>query len=352
MKILSIVGARPQFVKLKPVSDALSAVDCEHIILHTGQHYDPNMSDLFFEGLGIPAPDLNLGIGSGSHGKQTAEMILGLESALVSSRPDWVIVYGDTNSTLAGAIAASKLNLRLAHIEAGLRSRNRSMPEELNRIATDHLSSVLFAPTNIARQNLEIEGLGERSELVGDVMADLLFSLEPMITPPPFALVDALNSGEPYIVATIHRASNTDSVDRLNQIMSNLVNLERPVFLVVHPRLRAALAANNVQLARSRLTLLDPVGYLDMLGLVRHSFAVITDSGGLQKDAFLLGVPCITLRSETEWPETFEGEMNVLSPLGENLVSLLTREVRRPDSKPFGDGMAAIKIVQSLISQI
>jgi len=348
MKIISIVGARPQFIKLKPISEAITQRSYEHIIIHTGQHYDSNMSDIFFEGLNISEPNVNLKIGSGSHAQQTGEMLNKLEAEYFKHQPDWVLVYGDTNSTLAGALAATKIRIPLAHIEAGLRSFNRAMPEETNRVLTDHASDLLFAPTELAMQNLLNEGLADNSHLVGDVMADLIISSKELIS--QVSLKGSLGIGGNYMVATIHRASNTDNFEQLNRILSGISYLRKRVFLVAHPRLVAAAKKYDLDLEVGMIKVLQPLGYLQMLKLISDSTGVITDSGGLQKEAFLLGVPCITVRTETEWPETLEGGMNVLDPAADNLVNLVGRSIQISDLKPFGDGFAAKKIIEILDS--
>jgi UDP-N-acetylglucosamine 2-epimerase (non-hydrolysing) len=344
MRLVSIVGARPQFIKLKPISEQLSKTKHDHIIVHSGQHYDFNMSDVFFEGLDIPEPDFNLEIGSGSHAKQTGKMLVKIEEEILQIDPDWVLVYGDTNSTLAGALAASKINIPVVHIEAGLRSFNRAMPEELNRVITDHVSNVLFAPTEIAMQHLQKEGLTENSYLVGDVMADLLFSI--------FDSNAHRNEikRDSYLVSTIHRASNTDDQAQLSRIIKGLSTIGTKVLLIAHPRLSAAIRKFNIKLESDNIEILEPLGYLQMVNLIKYSMGVITDSGGLQKEAFLVGAPCITLRTETEWPETFEGNMNVLDPFAENLTDLIRREATNPTGRPFGDGNAARKIIEILES--
>ena len=346
MKIVSIVGARPQFVKLKPVAAALHDRDVEHLVIHTGQHYDADMSDIFFEGLSLPPVHLNLEVGSGSQGKQTGETLMRVEASLVDLEPDWVVVYGDTNATLAGALAAVKLGFRIAHVEAGLRSWNRSMPEEINRVLTDHAADLLFAPTELAMGNLRAEGLVERAHLVGDVMADLLLQHNeelPRIEIPGFT-----DQGNGFLVATIHRVSNTDDEQQLRLLVSALASFDLPVALVAHPRLRAAAKRFGLVLEQGSVQVVEPLGYLAMTGLVAGSRGLITDSGGLQKEAFLLGVPCTTLRTETEWPETLSGGMNVLDPRGERLEELASRRVDLPSDQPYGDGRAAQRIADIL----
>jgi UDP-N-acetylglucosamine 2-epimerase (non-hydrolysing) len=344
VKLLSVVGARPQFIKLKPMVEAARGMGVDHRIVHTGQHYDPNMSDSFFTGLRLPAPDVNLHVGSGTHGVQTAAMLVGLEKTFGDMRPDWVIVYGDTNSTLAGALAAVKMGIPVAHVEAGLRSFNRNMPEEINRVASDHVCDVLFAPTDMAMANLRNEGLEARSVQVGDVMADVMrLSLD------DDASEAHLGIDGPFLVATIHRPSNTDDPMQLTRILSAMSGLEVPVVLVAHPRLRAQAKIHGLDMCRASIRVIEPLPYREMLSLVRAADGVVTDSGGLQKEAFLLGVPCTTIRTETEWPETFEGGMNVLDPLGVSLRETALREPGLTASAPFGDGHAAEKIVSFLV---
>ncbi len=345
MKVLSVVGARPQFVKLAPVAAALAAAGDEHFIVHTGQHYDERMSDVFFLDLHIPDPDVHLGVGSGNHGAQTGAMLSALDGVLEQERPDWVLVYGDTNSTIAAALAAVKLHLPLAHLEAGLRSYNRRMPEEHNRVLTDHAADLLLAPTELAMKNLAAEGLGPRSILVGDVMTDVCYLVRDAVAvnQPPL-------SGD-YVVCTIHRADNTDDPDRLAAIVSALRKIPSPILLLAHPRLTARCQEFGIDLTGGSLTTLPPLSYHDMVAAVLGSVGVVTDSGGLQKESFLLGIPCTTLRTETEWPETLHDGWNILDP---NLSLMATVAGRpRPVSKraaPYGDGHAAKLVVETLRS--
>ena len=300
MRIVTVVGARPQFVKAAVVSRALRQVGgVEEILVHTGQHYDANMSDVFFRELDVPTPDHHLGIGGGSHGAQTGQMLAALEGVLASARPDWMLVYGDTNSTLAGALAAAKLLVRIAHVEAGLRSFNRSMPEEVNRVLTDHVSDLLFAPTEAAVANLAREGIaGSGVRLVGDVMYDVALHFADRAHGHSRVLdrLGLLAGG--YVLATVHRPANTDNPDRLRAIFAGLgeVAAEVPVVLPLHPRTRAAAERAGLPDAVGGLTLTEPVGYLDMLTLERNACVVVTDSGGVQKEAFFSRVPCVTLR--------------------------------------------------------
>ncbi len=353
MKVLSIVGARPQFVKLAPVAEALEVSGHQHLIVHTGQHYDANLSEVFFADLKIAAPNVHLGVGSGSHGVQTGAILAALDSVLDDHRPDWVLVYGDTNSTLAGAIAAVKMHLPVAHLEAGLRSFNRRMPEEHNRILTDHAADLCLAPTELAISNLAKEGLSDRSALVGDVMTDVCLRVRDVVAGLPPRLHDLFRPTDGYLIATIHRAENTDDPDRLEAIISALGALSRPVALLAHPRLVARAAGFGIRLATGAVHQLQPLSYPELVGAVLSSHGVITDSGGLQKESFLLGVPCTTLRAETEWPETLEDGWNVLDPDLDKVGQLADRPAPRlPRGTPFGDGHAAAKAVDVLASKV
>ena len=348
MRILSVVGARPQFVKLAPIANAMQG-EAEHLIAHTGQHYDHNMSDVFFAELGIPKPDFNLGIGSGRHGEQTGAMLAGLEKVISEVAPDWVLVYGDTNSTLAAALAAVKLHVPVAHLEAGLRSFNRRMPEEHNRVLTDHAADLLLAPTRIAMEHLAAEGLAKRSILVGDVMTDVLYQVRDRVAGTPLRLGAAVEPGQ-YYIATIHRP---DDPDRLRSIIDGIAKVGKPVVLLAHPRLRDLAQRHGIPLDVGSIVVSEPVGYPELVNAVAHSAGVITDSGGLQKEAFLLRVPCTTIRPETEWVETVEIGWNVLvdKDFGE-----LTATVERPrpaetDAAPYGTGQAAETVVRALLER-
>ncbi len=369
MRIVSIVGARPQFVKLAPVSRAMSdssvtgGIKIEDIIVHTGQHYDAGMSDVFFDELNIPKPNVNLEIGSGSHGVQSARMLEGIENILIEERPDMLVVYGDTNSTLAGAIAASKLCIPIAHIEAGLRSFNRSMPEEINRIVADHVSDLLFAPTETAMVNLADEGLGKKAVNTGDVMLDAVIYNSALAEQNSSILTSLGIEREAYAVVTLHRASNTeeaalfDILDTLNEVAATKI----PIVFPAHPRTLAMLKSSERDWRpHPSLNVIDPVGYLDMLKLIGNAGMVLTDSGGLQKEALFVGVPCVTLRSETEWTETVQSGANILS--GKERVDVLAaverwldagpgvRNVLRDGSRHFGDGRASESIVAKILS--
>lgn len=347
MRILSVVGARPQFVKLSPVHQALIRRGHEHIIVHTGQHYDHGLSAAFFDEFGLPEPDWNLGVGSGSHGAQTGEMLSRLEAVVVDVRSDWTIVYGDTNSTLAAALAAVKVHARVAHVEAGLRSGNRAMPEEINRVLTDHASDLLLAPTARSMVNLAKEGLGERSQLVGDVMADVLLGLQ--ATGFTGASVPVEVPSTPYLVATLHRAENTDDGARLDGYVAALASLSLPVLLFAHPRLESRAQAFGIRLKQGSLRPCPPIGYQAMMATVARSEGVLTDSGGLQKEAYILGKRCVTLRTETEWSETLEDGANVLAPSPESVAGALDLDASVPKpSAAFGDGHAADRIIDQL----
>ena len=349
MKVLSVVGARPQFVKLAPVDRALREAGHEHVIVHTGQHYAPELSEALFADLRIPAPDVNLEIGSDTHARQTAAMMVGLERVFEEVAPDWVLVYGDTNSTLAAAVTAVKMFLPIAHLEAGLRSGNRRMPEEHNRIVTDHVADLLLAPTGTALRHLSDEGLANRTVDVGDVMTDVCFAVRDRVLESAPNMPEGWTFDGGSVLATIHRAENTDDRDRLSHILERLDSLGSPVMLVAHPRLIARAAEFDLPLAREHLTPITSMAYSQMVYAVLSARCVVTDSGGLQKEAFLLRTPCITVRTETEWPETLIDRWNVVDP---RLVTDLEAHVAavRPDSDdaPFGRGDAAIRTVAAM----
>jgi UDP-N-acetylglucosamine 2-epimerase (non-hydrolysing) len=353
VKVLSVVGARPQFVKLAPVALALHEAGHEHVIVHTGQHYDALMSDVFFADLKIPQPDVDLGIGSASHGVQTGKILAAMDEVLLEHRPDWVLVYGDTNSTLAGALSAVKLHLAVAHLEAGLRSFNRRMPEEHNRVLTDHSADLCLAPTQVAMAHLEREGLADRAVCVGDVMTDVCLRVRDAVATEPVLLPDGLSADDPYLVATIHRAENTDDPQRLAGIVRALTDLPVPVVLMAHPRLVARASEQGLSLAGGRLHVIDPLPYPQMVNAVSKAHGVVTDSGGLQKEAFLLRTPCTTLRTETEWTETLVGGWNVLDPDLSRVRDVAVREQPQGDpGAPYGDGRAAEQVVRVLEERI
>jgi UDP-N-acetylglucosamine 2-epimerase (non-hydrolysing) len=349
MKVLSIVGARPQFVKLAPVAEAFTATLHEHVIVHTGQHYDADMSDVFFETLKIPDPDVHLGVGSGSHGVQTGAMLGALDGVLGEHQPAWVLVYGDTNSTIAGALSAAKLHFPVAHLEAGLRSFNRRMPEEHNRVLTDHAADLLLAPTTVAMGNLALEGLAERSVLVGDVMADVCLRVRDAVAGLAPILPEGISRDGDYVVATIHRAENTDDPKRLRALVDALASLPVPVLLLAHPRLVARCGEQGIQLEQGALRSTNPLAYPDMVRAILHSIGVVTDSGGLQKEALWLRRLCTTLRAETEWTETVKSGWNALAKDLDRLADLVMRPVPEttPDI-PFQDGRAAQRVIDAL----
>lgn len=347
-KILTVIGARPQFIKAVIVSKELLH-RYEEVVLHTGQHYDENMSGIFFRELGLRDPDINLGIGGGSHSEQTAGMLIGIEKAINAVQPDMVLVYGDTNSTLAGSLAGAKSGVPVVHIEAGLRSFNRGMPEEINRVITDHISSILFCPTDQSVANLANEGITNQVHLVGDVMFDT-FKWMGDFTSKDSSLFTRLSaSPREYSLLTIHRAENTDTPERLYRILNAINRVEGKVIFPVHPR-----TANAIQQIKwtpaSNVCLISPVGYMDMVQLEQKAECIITDSGGIQKEAYWAGVRCITLRKETEWVETVHTGWNVLVDDDPEAIIYQHSSFHPNQSRPpvYGDGRAASKIVQTL----
>jgi UDP-GlcNAc3NAcA epimerase len=349
VKIVSIVGARPQFIKAAPVSRILRRQYAE-VLVHTGQHYDYNMSALFFEELDIPEPDYNLGIGSGPHGQQTGRMLEAIEQVLLHERPDWVLVFGDTNSTLAGALAAVKLHIPVAHVEAGLRSFNRRMPEEHNRVLADHMADLLLCPTQTAVDNLAREGITRGVHNVGDVMYDAVLHNIGIAEKRSNVLERLELQPKGYLLATVHRAENTDNRARLAGIVEAFGLLAEPIVFPAHPRTRAALAAFGLSLAPN-VQVIEPVSYLDMLLLEKHACLILTDSGGVQKEAYFFSVPCVTLRDETEWVETVEAGWNVVVGTDPQRIAAAVQGLR-PVARPplvFGDGRASERI-GSLIS--
>lgn len=352
MHVMTVVGARPQFIKAAVVSRVLRGrPGVRESLVHTGQHYDPNMSDVFFDELDIPKPTVHLGVGSGAHGKQTGEMLAGLEKAMLDLKPDWVLVYGDTNSTLAGALAASKLHIPIAHVEAGLRSFNRRMPEEINRVVADVLSTLLFVPTETGLRNLAAEGITKNVVRTGDVMFDAALYYGDRAGDK--ALQDAGVEAGKYVLCTVHRAENTDDPARLGGIFDGLARVATrlPVVLPLHPRTRNILKQQG-RAEPAGVKVIDPVAYLDMVALERRAAAVLTDSGGVQKEAYFYGVPCVTMRDETEWTETVEAGWNTL--VGAE-ASRIERGVERalagkPAQRPalYGDGHAGEQIADAL----
>jgi UDP-GlcNAc3NAcA epimerase len=353
MKLITIIGARPQFIKAAVVSREIAKhSNIKEIIVHTGQHFDVNMSEIFFHQMQIPKPDYNLEINSLTHGAMTGRMIEKIEEVLLKAKPDWVIVYGDTNSTIAGTLAAKKLHIKVAHVEAGLRSFNRNMPEEINRILTDKISDLLFCPTEQAVKNLQEEGIGKHSLArimkSGDVMQDAAIFYSNLAQKPDFKLP------EKFIISTIHRAENTDNEKRLNSIMAafNKINKEIPVILPIHPRTRKTIEKRDINV---EFMLIDPVGYLQIIYLLKHCSLVMTDSGGLQKEAFFFHKPCVTLRDETEWVELVENGFNVV--VGSNSDEIYTAYKKMMNKKPnynidlYGRGKASNKIIRELLKK-
>jgi UDP-GlcNAc3NAcA epimerase len=343
-KIASIVGARPQFVKAAPVSRALESV-FQEVLIHTGQHYDYGMSEVFFTELGIHEPEYNLGVGSGSHAEQTGKMMVELEKVFDSLKPDLVLVYGDTNSTLAGALTASKMQIPIAHVEAGLRSYNRAMPEEINRVVTDQLSSILLCPTAAAVRCLEKEGIVKGVHNVGDVMYDALLHNLALARKTSTILSQLDLQAGKYALATVHRAANTDDPAKMGSILNAFGELSTRIVFPVHPRTRKLLAKFGLS-APANVSLVDPVGYFDVLVLQENAECVLTDSGGMQKEAYLLGVRCITLRDETEWVETVEAGWNRLVGADSKAIRSAYSTWFPQGERPalYGDGEAAQKI--------
>lgn len=345
MKIITIVGARPQFIKAAPVSKILRT-EHEEIIIHTGQHYDANMSDIFFNELKIPRPDYNLEIGSGSHGMMTGRMLEKLEEIYLKEKPDFVLVYGDTNSTLAGALAASKLLIPVIHIEAGLRSFNKAMPEEQNRILTDHISDLLLVPTEDAIKNLTNEGIKKGIYNVGDVMYDAVLMFKEIAKSKSGLLKELdVNSGE-YILTTIHRAENTNDINRLRNMIEALNESGEKIILPLHPRTKKFIEGYGLNF-NENIKVIDPIGYLEMLMLEENSKMIVTDSGGVQKEAYFMGKPCITMRDETEWVETVACGWNVVVGTDKNKILDNIRNFKPTSIQQaiFGDGNAAQKIL-------
>ena len=387
MKIVTIIGARPQFIKAAAVSRAIalhnescSGTRISEVIVHTGQHYDANMSQIFFDELHIPRPDYNLGVGSGTHGAMTGAMLARIEEVLLKEKPDFLLVYGDTNSTLAGAMAAVKLHIPAVHVEAGLRSYNRHMPEEINRVIADQTSNVLLCPTRTGVVNLEKEGIRsgdstqepfefstQRVYQVGDVMYDSVLFNGRLAEEKSTVLDDLGLVDKPYALATLHRAENTDYPSNLRQIFQAFQAVSKsymPLVMPLHPRTLRRIEDSGLSVSDSELRIIEPVGYLDMLRLERNASVILTDSGGVQKEAFFMGVPCITLREETEWTETLDLGWNIL--VGADYIKILeaftqsTRTVRGQvpfkggvmsdltEEYPYGNGCAAEKIVEIL----
>jgi UDP-GlcNAc3NAcA epimerase len=344
VRIVTIVGNRPQFVKAAAVSRLLRE-SAEELLVHTGQHYDDELSQVFFEELGIPAPDRELGAGSGSNTEQTARILAALEPVLAELRPQLALVYGDTNSTLAGALAAAQAGVPVGHVEAGMRSFDRTMPEELNRVLTDHASALLLCSTQTAVDNLAREGVGGEAHLVGDVMADVSLAFREIAAERSTIVADLGLEPRAYLAVTAHRAGNVDRPERLEALVALLEALPRPVVFPVHPRTRARLEAAGLLDRLDGLTLVPPLGYLDFLELARNARAILTDSGGVQKEAYLLGIPCVTLRDTTEWVETVDAGWNVPVDLDRD-AALAALERTPPAERPelYGGGHAAERV--------
>ncbi len=352
MKIVTVVGARPQFIKSALVSHAITIAGHDELIVHTGQHYDYGMSKVFFEEMGLKEPFINLNIGSGTHAQQTSQILVGIEGILLSHMPDIVLVYGDTNSTLAGALAAVKLQIKLAHIEAGLRSYNRQLPEEHNRVLTDHCSDLLFCPTQTALDNLDREGIRNGVHLVGDTMYDAILQFSQIAFQKSSILKSLGLKPKGYLLATIHRAYNTDNPTVLSSIFSAFRQVDEKIIFPIHPRTLQAINASNI-INPPNVRLIDPVGYLDMLTLEQNARIILTDSGGIQKEAYFFKVQCITLRPETEWVETTASGWNSLvgtepAMIIASLNKPLAPDLPHPDY--FGDGHSSENIVSFLVS--
>jgi len=352
MKLITIIGARPQFIKAATVSRKIKDYpEIEEIILHTGQHYDKNINEIFFEELNIPEPKYNLNVGSGQHGAQTAKMISQIEQILMDEKPDCVLVYGDTNSTIAGTLAAVKIHIPVAHVEAGLRSFNRAMPEEINRIVTDAVSDMLLAPTQNAVVQLQKEGREAFTWFTGDVMYDSVIYYKSKIlkNEKPEVIQDIAN----YYLCTIHRAENTDNPDHLRSIFKAISLMNKTVILPLHPRTKHILKNLEIEIPVN-LKIIEPVGYMDMLTLLLHTEKMITDSGGVQKEAYFLQKPCITLRNETEWIETLDHNWNILCGTDtEKIISAINETCgEQSNLQAFGDGNAAEKIIKLILERI
>ncbi|MCY6959575.1 non-hydrolyzing UDP-N-acetylglucosamine 2-epimerase [Clostridium brassicae] len=358
MKFLTVIGARPQFIKATLVSKKLRESHNE-IIVHTGQHYDKNMSEIFFKELAIPKPDYNLKIGSASHGRQTGEMLIKIEEVILKEKPDSVIVYGDTNSTLAGALAASKLHIPVIHIESGLRSFNKKMPEEQNRILTDNISTYLFCPTKTAVDNLRNERIIEDVYNTGDVMYDSTLFFGDMAQnkfKEGLAVNDVKIEEKNYYLATLHRAENTDNIEKITTLLNTLNKLDSKVIIPVHPRIKNIVKELNKKCEFKNISIIEPVGYLKMLYLIKNAKKVLTDSGGMQKEAYFLNTPCITLRNETEWIETLNGNLNVLCKIDcEDIIDKAYNtniDYNMINKNYFGKGKAVIDIINLINTRV
>ncbi len=350
MKIITVIGARPQFIKSAPVSKAIAEAGFDELIVHTGQHYDYGMSKVFFQEMGIKEPIINLNVGSGTHAQQTSQMLVGIEEFLLSHTPDIVLVFGDTNSTLAGALAAVKLQIKLAHIESGLRSYNRQMAEEHNRVLTDHCSDLLFCPTSTSVNNLNREGIRVGVHLVGDTMYDAVLQFRQLALNKSTILESLGLKPKGYLLATIHRAYNTDDPTVLSCILTAFQQVDETIIFPIHPRTLGAITDSNIT-SPQNVHMIDPVGYLDMLMLEQNARLILTDSGGVQKEAYFFKVPCVTLRPETEWVETTSSGWNtIVGTDPATIIAGINCPVPSGLSHPdyFGDGHAGEKIVSIL----
>lgn len=360
MKIVTIIGARPQFIKAAAVSRKLEQ-HCDEVIVHTGQHYDANMSELFFEELHIPKPKYNLGVGSGSHARQTAEMLIGIEDILIKETPDYLMVYGDTNSTVAGALAASKIHIPVIHVEAGLRSFNMSMPEEQNRILTDHISSLLFCSTDASIENLEYEGIKKGVHRIGDVMCDAVLYYSQEIDKKErsqyfaglYYIFGERGELDKWYLSTVHRAENTDTIEKVRKILKTFEKFDAPVILPAHPRTCKMIEQINEEEHLQNTICVEPIGYLEMLYFTKNAVKVVTDSGGLQKEAYILDTPCVTLREQTEWVETLNGNRNVLAHIDEaDILDKINNTVISKEKEDYyGAGDAAEKLVKVIMKE-
>ena len=361
MKIVTVVGARPQFIKAAAVSRKIRKY-CKEVLVHTGQHYDNNMSELFFEELHIPKPDYNLGVGSGSHAHQTAEMLVGIEEILLKEKPDYLMVYGDTNSTIAGALAASKLLIPVIHVEAGLRSFNMAMPEEQNRILTDHISKYLFCSTDTSIVNLKNEGIQNGVFQIGDVMCDAVLyysqEIEKKEKEEYFSNLQYIfgkreSIPEHWYLSTVHRAENTNNIEKIRTILKAYEKLDAPVILPAHPRTRRMIEEIHRKEHLKNTICIEPIGYLEMLYFTKNAIKVVTDSGGLQKEAYILNTPCVTLREQTEWIETLKGNHNMLAHIDEEdiLSKVKNKNISLTKENYYGNGDAAEKLCHILFTE-
>ncbi len=350
MRVLTFIGARPQFVKSALLSAEFSRLDIEEIVVHSGQHYDFEMSEIFFRELSLPAPRHSLGVGSGSHGAQTGAMMRRLEPIVAAEAPDWLLVYGDTNTTLAGALVGAKLGVGVAHVEAGLRSFNRGMPEEINRIVTDHVADLLFAPDARAMKQLAAEGVRQGVHAVGDLMADLAAAVAAKLPKLPAVLERLGVTSGAYGLATIHRAGNTDDASKFDALVAGLRAVDMPIVFPVHPRTQA-LARSRTLGRNDNVIVVPPLSYHDTIALMSRARTIFTDSGGMQKEAYVLQVPCVTLREETEWLETLEDGWNVLAGCDPQKISAGALRFRpERHRRHYGDGNAAARIAAVLLN--